>query len=151
MSIGLRVQVNPGSIEQLKSGRIVGEIVLVGSGWVYPMKGWSDFPVVVLGWWFTALQRVGSRIGASALCRFMDGPYAFRVTSVSQERWIVECLNENGVGILHSEEANAEAFKRNIEGAATEVVQNCLRMGLNSPDVEHLRTFIRLLPEWKKT
>ncbi|MCB1602726.1 MAG: hypothetical protein KDI66_22110, partial [Xanthomonadales bacterium] len=95
MSDAVAVRVNERTLEQLKNGNIVGECSLSGNGWVYPSDGWSDFPVIILGWWFTAFQRAGSRVGASALCRFMDGPYGFRITSVHEGRLLLECLAEN--------------------------------------------------------
>ena len=144
MNHAVTVHVSASTLENLTSGNIVGEISLAGNGWVYPSKGWSDFPVIILGWWFVAIQRVGSRVGASALCKFMDGPYGFRVTSIDQKRWLIECLAENGKGVAQSHELDAEAFLDQLQQAAREVVRACVKMRIESVDLEHLQSLIRL-------
>jgi hypothetical protein len=42
---------------------------------------WSDFPVVILGWWIEGLTEVVNNKKHSFEGMFMDGPYSFRVES----------------------------------------------------------------------
>jgi hypothetical protein len=66
----------------IESGKIVGEIFVTGEEIHFPERGWNDFPVIVLGWWLTALQRPPTGLGVQ-IFRFMDGPYEFVVRSES--------------------------------------------------------------------
>jgi hypothetical protein len=124
------------------SGSIVGEITLVGNGWFYPEERWSDFPVVILAWWLRACQHVASRIGSTTLCNFMDGPYAFRLTSVNSTHWLVECMLKNGVGAAHSQEVTGKAFIENLLRVATSVLRKCDERGWKSKDIDELRLYV---------
>jgi hypothetical protein len=137
MAQDVTIVVSASSIAQSRSGgSITGVIALSGPGWFYPEESWSDFPVVVLGWWLHACQRVGSQVGASALCRFMDGPYSFRLRSLSVEVWQVECFS--GQGIIYTAEAEARVFQGSLNAAAESVVLACRARMLSSSDLDSL-------------
>ncbi len=37
-----------------QSGNVTGVIFLESQGRAFPERGWSDFPVIILGWWIDA-------------------------------------------------------------------------------------------------
>ena len=52
------VFVSPASLHE--GGNITGEIWLEVAGFGFPDRRWSDFPVVILGWWLDALFELWS-------------------------------------------------------------------------------------------
>ena len=77
-------------------------------GTAFPDGEWTDFPVVVLNWWITAVLEASRKENGDFKLLFMDGPYA------------VNCHKEGGhvhlVGIRNPFDANSEVF---CEGDAT--------------------------------
>jgi hypothetical protein len=67
------------SLSRTPRGSITGQIFLRGPTGDFPEERWSDFPVVILGWWIAGLTRVLAGQERSFQGMFMDGPYAFVV------------------------------------------------------------------------
>ncbi len=67
------------SLERSKTGSITGSVFLRGPAGEFPEPGWSDFPVVILGWWIEGLTILIAGKSPSFEGLFMDGPYAFVV------------------------------------------------------------------------
>ena len=56
----------------------------------YPMKNWTDFGVVIIGWWIRSVLDELPTEGEGEL-RFMDGPYSIRL-NYRQSQGVVEFL-----------------------------------------------------------
>jgi hypothetical protein len=69
----------PSSLRRSAMGSITGQIYLRGPSGSFPVDGWSDFPVVILGWWIEGLAGLPRRKSGSFKGMFMDGPYAFLI------------------------------------------------------------------------
>jgi len=54
---------------------ILFEIYWEHEGVTYPDQGWTDFGIVVLGWWFYVVNEFRTGVSSSKFS-FMDGPYA---------------------------------------------------------------------------
>jgi hypothetical protein len=87
------VTLDPATLSRSRRGSITGVLFVVSDGTVFPEQGWSDFPVVVLGWWARAVCEVmdGAREG---VCQFMDGPFSFSVQASSDRAWTVRLLGK---------------------------------------------------------
>ncbi len=136
------VVVDETTLARSSGGSITGVLTLAADGWVYPEAGWSDFPVVVLSWWLHACQRVGSRVGASAECRFMDGGFSFQITSINEGEWLLECISDQGKGFSYSCVIPAQSFIRSLKSAAVSVVRTCRSKGWESKAIEDLQSYV---------
>jgi hypothetical protein len=61
-------------------GPAIAGIWLVTESGAFPAAGWSDFIVVVLGWWATALLKIIHDSSIREHVPFMDGPHAVEVS-----------------------------------------------------------------------
>lgn len=61
------------------SGNVTGIIHLSTGAENFPDSQWSDFPVIILGWWIAGLLEIVHGGTGAFECLFMDGPYAFVV------------------------------------------------------------------------
>jgi hypothetical protein len=75
----IHVVVDPSSLKRSQGGNISGCIFLCGPSGAFPDDRWSDFPVVILGWWIDGLSQVVN--GQLSFFRglFMEAPVAFVV------------------------------------------------------------------------
>ena len=71
------VLVSTTSLHRSQLGSITGLIAVRAGDIAFPDDNWSDFPVVILGWWMDHCRRI--RSGGTARCSFMDGPYKFEI------------------------------------------------------------------------
>jgi hypothetical protein len=66
-----------------EGGNVTGVIFLELPDRAFPEKGWSDFPVIILGWWTDALLELEVPTRREVLWRFMDGPHGVTLTKVT--------------------------------------------------------------------
>jgi hypothetical protein len=73
-------------------GPLLFEVSWENNGIYYPMKHWSDFGNVILGWWFVTTVELlkGANEGDFS---FMDGPYSLKA-KYNRQTGIVELLPE---------------------------------------------------------
>lgn len=72
------------SFRQSREGsNVTGVIFLELQDGAFPERGWSDFPVIILGWWIDALLQLEVPTRREVQWRFMDGPLALTLTKVS--------------------------------------------------------------------
>jgi len=63
-------------------GNVTGVIDLDLDSGEFPERGWSDFPVIILGWWTEALLQLEAENINEVQWRFMDGPYSASLTRI---------------------------------------------------------------------
>jgi len=68
-----------------ESSNVTGVIYVELESGAFPETGWSDFPVIILGWWAEALLQFGSSARREALWRFMDGPHSLTLTKAPSD------------------------------------------------------------------
>lgn len=114
-----------------KTDNVTGVIFLELQQGPFPEAGWSDFPVIILGWWIEAwLQLETSPKRSAVQWRFMDGPYSATLT------------------VTGAQSPDAFAFsnvKRPLLEAGEHVVAYCEQRGMLSRDLEPLRTNMQRL------
>lgn len=124
----MTVYVDLATIEQWKSGSITGRIALrFGELW-FPEADWSDFPVVILEWWLSALG------GSGEVLRFMDGPFSLVVDRAASSAQL-----KSGDVLVANVDVDSEELQRAVRRVARSVVKRCDELGLTSADVEALR------------
>jgi hypothetical protein len=60
-------------------GELLFEIAWENQGLYYPMISWSDFGVVILGWWVSGVSSVIKNKENTFELSFMDGPYSLKM------------------------------------------------------------------------
>lgn len=70
--------VNTESMRKSKHNSITGEIFFQVGSELFPEENWSDFIVVVLGWWLNALKKFCESGDTLFEMVFMDGPLKIR-------------------------------------------------------------------------
>jgi len=131
---------------QGRSGAITGPIWLQCGAIQFPCAAWSDFPVVILGWW---LENVASlrRGEHEASCMFMDGPYEFIVTNRPHDLVHMQLIDRDVEGSSPVSELSVPfvALQVALWTAANTVVAECVRRGWKSRDVNTLRASLSTL------
>ncbi len=127
------IEVDRATLERSQHGGITGQLVVRVDGKAFPGERWSDFPIVVLGWW---LGQVANLLSGSseASCRFMDGPFAFDLRD-RRGGWLIQ---------LRGPQPVAEAFVSrqdvidSLARAAETINEECEQRGWSSTDLSVL-------------
>ena len=125
-----------------RSGAITGILHLKLGTLSFPDSRWSDFPIVVLGWWLEALRSL--RIGRSVDLRFMDGPFLVRLTQQGRASCKAECYEDKETPRVIVEEP--VALRQVLEGvarASSAVAEYSASVGWSGNDLERLETLLR--------
>jgi hypothetical protein len=124
-----------------KGANVTGEIWLEVAGFDFPDERWSDFPVIILGWWLDALFKVWSGKEKQGECLFMDGPYSF-VVSKEKDGFVLRCFSDP-----HSTKecewegpVDLAALLRQVLDASSTVIRECRRRGWATADTEALES-----------
>jgi hypothetical protein len=134
------VRADPGTLHKSTRGSITGVFFIELGGRAFPEPGWSDFPVVVLGWWIRAALAL-SQTHVPASCRFMDGPFEWRGTSSAPDVWAITLLDRRGVveQVVDGARIGAAAALGALVAAADSLLRACAEQGWSSADVDELR------------
>jgi len=136
MARSAEIVVEPASLIRAATGGTTGRLSLrLGETWV-PDRQWQDFPLVALGWWLGELVRPLSALGSSARCRFMEGPFAFRVVR-NAGGWFVALVEGNRE--QPEVQVDGEALVRSMSEAAKRLLAECDRRGWADTDIDTLR------------
>jgi hypothetical protein len=134
------VVVEASSLNRSGSGSVTGQVFLRGPTGDFPQARWSDFPVVVLGWWIAGLTEVAVRNERSFQGMFMDGTFAFvvqRGAGTSGRIAWGKRGEEAAVGII-----DINAFLGSAVSAARVVADTCRSRGWRGRDLETLERAI---------
>jgi hypothetical protein len=67
-----------------EDGNVTGVIYMELESRALPERGWSDFPVIILGWWVEALLQLEVPTRRNVLWQFMDGPHSLTLTKAER-------------------------------------------------------------------
>lgn len=108
------------TLHQSAHGSITGNLEARIGEFVFPGPGWSDFVVIVLGWW---LEDRGEQ---SVELRFMDGPYLMYVTREGLTGCTLQCCEDREERtVVFQGRVNPIQLLSETERTATEVVKAC--------------------------
>jgi len=127
------VHVDLKTLHRSGAGSITAGVWFDFDGPSFPSAGWSDFVVVILGWWIQAL-RSNDR---SCRLQFMDGPYSLRVNRKPGGRATVDCTRDDLAGekILFSCEVDFLKLREAVSSAGRSVSEACRAMKWESSDI----------------
>jgi hypothetical protein len=122
------------------SGNVTGIIYLCTGAEHFPDAQWSDFPVIVLGWWIAGLLKIVHGGAGAFESFFMAGPYAF----------VVEATGGAGASItLRSREAAAHVLPIDVRAllvsaaaAGAEVAHACRAAGWLNDDLRRIEALV---------
>jgi hypothetical protein len=122
-----------------REGVVANINILLGNA-AFPDAGWSDFPAPILGWWLDALDAMAG--DAVVDLEFMDGPYAVRVSPLSDPGH-VRMLGRNLGGppsVVESRVvASLQQLREAVVDAGWATLAVCDERGWRGGDIEDLR------------
>lgn len=128
------------TLSRSTSGSVTGEIFLRSPIGDFPQTGWTDFPVVILGWWLEGMARVAAGQDHSFRGMFMDGPFVFVVQRGAGESVRLAWGRrdeETSIGIFDLRE-----LLRSAVAAGRLVAEECRARGWASRDLDNLEVAI---------
>lgn len=126
----------PESLVRSSRGSITGFLHVQLAGRPFPDERWSDFVVVVAGWW---LQEIQDPV-ASMEFLFADGPYLIRAQDCGDGTATLDCIEsrrEDRVAL--SCRVQVAELRSEIIRTARGVFSECQKRGWSSKDIERLR------------
>ena len=108
-----------------EGGNVTGVIFLELHDGAFPGRGWSDFPVIILGWWADALLQLEAPTRREVQWLFMDGPHYVTLTKTA--------------GTVSASAFELPQVHRSLLEAAQHVVTHCDQYRMFSRDLETLR------------
>ncbi len=133
------IHVKPSSFHRTGSGTISGVIYVELDGVSFPDDSWSDLPVVLLAQWVPEYRKLARGITTVVDCRFMDGPFFFRLERRGEEV-LVRCFR--GTKKLEQVGRDFSTSMQMLETtflvAARAALAACRERGWASPDLEDL-------------
>lgn len=123
-----------------KGGSLVtAELWLDADGRAFPSARWSDFVVVIVGWWANALVELGDEPEVD--WTFMDGPWSARLSVVDGGRIEARLLDGHGDATreLSRTTVARAALVEQLRTVGATVIAICERNDWRSGDLERLR------------
>lgn len=136
----IEIVVEPASLRRSEMGSVTGPVFLRGPTEDFPETGWSDFPVVILGWWIEGLTEVVAGRELSFQGMFMDGPFAFVVQCEAGDSARIawgKTGEEASIGIV-----DVEALLGSAIAAGRSVAAACRAQRWTSRDLDNLERAI---------
>ena len=120
------IKVDLQSFRQIREGGNVTGVVFVEleSG-AFPETGWSDFPVIILGWWTDAFLQLEEPTTREVKWRFMDGPHELTLTKMA--------------GVASKNAFEITQVRRFLLEAAEFVIAHCEQRKMLGKDLEMLQ------------
>ncbi|MBV9266672.1 MAG: hypothetical protein JO061_10940 [Acidobacteriaceae bacterium] len=135
-----------GKLNLRPQGPATAGIWLTSNGSHFPMIGWNDFVVVVLGWSVAAVLRLLQNDSASERIHFMDGPYAVEISRVPSGRFQLRMFaGPNGGREVAKGEAQVRQFIDELSTQSRRLLDECRLRGWWSPDAEELESHLQKL------
>jgi hypothetical protein len=127
-------------VSRSASGALTGTLYLKLGDCCFPDADWSDFVVVVLEWWCSALHRLHQSEPGPITVPFMDGPFRVVIESLDDGRLEVTLMTH---GENHEQEINHAIVDRNkltnsAVVTARGTLRQCRQHGWSSKDVDAL-------------
>ncbi len=133
-----------GKLDLRPQGPATAGIWLTLNGSHFPMIGWNDFVVVVLGWWVAAVLRLLQSDSASELVHFMDGPYAVEISRMPSGRFQLRMFaGPNGGREVAVGEAEVRQFISELSVQSRNLLDVCRLRGWWSLDAEELKSHLQ--------
>jgi hypothetical protein len=135
-----------GELNVRLQGPAIAGIWLTINGSHFPMIGWNDFIVVVLGWWTAAILRLLQNESASERIHFMDGPYAVEISRMKSGRFQLRTFaGPDGGHEVAVGEAAVKPFVSELSIQSRKLLDECRSRGWWSRDAEDLKAHLQII------
>src|SRR5262249_8874882 len=110
----------------------------------FPSAEWSDFPIVILGWWMDQSLSLHTGKTSEAILRFMDGPYELIMTRVHEDYWAAMPLvrglsvQQGATYVLRGSQVISE-----LQRASHEILSACRALQRWTKDCEILEKLVQ--------
>ena len=132
-----------------KASPATGEVHVRFGDVDFPGTDWSDFAVVVLGWWLEQITDLLEQ-RARVQMKFMDGPFAVALEpSPQDDRWRATALYDGAPyrDLPQGIEISPSGLTASLRDAAHAVLAESNRRGVESRDVRRLATSLEALTQ----
>ena len=135
-----------GRLHVRPQGPVTAGIWLVTGDTEFPMVGWSDFAVVILGWWMAALLRLLRNESRTERVHFMDGPYAVEISRTALGTLHFRMLaGRSGGHQVATGEAEIRKFICELTAQSQKLLDECKVHGWWSADADELTLHLKNL------
>jgi len=134
----LRFLVDTATFKRGANGNVTGEIALKVGATPFPAEDWSDFPVIVAGWWMEELRSLRLDGGECELS-FMDGPFSVKVSGSNSGSVSIDLYKNEAAVSFHPTIVPRADFLNAALEAAEKIESFCRAKGWNSADLALLR------------
>ena len=141
----MRIVFDPTTVAQSSSASrsITGVVYFDFGATCFPAERWSDFAVVITGWWLDAVHRLEKGIDSEVELFFMDGPYHIVATALSSDEVKLRCIERRRTPLVNHEEVVRLAdLREQVRRLAREVAAVCSRAGMQSSDLDKLKSYL---------
>jgi len=150
-----QIRVNPETLHRSDQGPITCQVWIEVSGTSFPEESWSDFAVVILGWWIEGALRLVLEDSQSESFPFMDGAFSFELARANggqfrvrlgrrcvgpgvkggKLRGVVERITEESVqaGVVVSDD-----LVRELLSSSNLLLRECRQRGWGGADIDVL-------------
>jgi len=122
---------------------VTGIVFIRVGGVSFPGDHWSDFPIVILGWWLEPVSRILHGKTHLWECRFMDGPYMARLEKHSEDVWNFTGLRDGRTE--YTERIACRSFIQSLLEAARQILDACKKRGWQDRDIDVLESAVRTI------
>jgi hypothetical protein len=122
-------------------GSITAPVYFSFEDYFFPGNRWSDFVVVVLGWWLQSLAKILEGRERTVEFDFMDGPVLIRVSKVTDDKLKLECINQRSIKEVVEYTCNVRSavLRAELLKVARKVIDLCNENGWESDDTRLLK------------
>ncbi len=140
MRTDLLVRIQEGSLSRSSHGSITGQIWLSFDGRNFPETNWSDFPIVVAGWWLDSVIELVEGQKRDSELRFMDGPFLFRIHIKHKDAWhgVFDEDRASGISEIKSFEFTRGPFIESLLACSSLLLRESSERGWESSDLNAL-------------
>jgi hypothetical protein len=110
----------------------------------FPDREWTDFTVIILGWWLIQLRNLTDGSQLDVALRFMDGPYEIILTRLDASFWIALPLSRVRGAVEHGRFlVRGSQVISSICDAARTILTKCRSSGIWDKDCQALEEILQ--------
>lgn len=137
-------------LDRSAAGLVCGGLYVQAGEFQFPDLRWTDFVVVVLGWWCRALSRVLTGDRTPVEVRFMEGPYLVEIGPKSAQSIHLKLIEAGLSRRVHLEaDAPMHILADSVLAAAARALAECEARGWWSDDEDELADAMVVLQQEK--
>ncbi len=130
---------------------LVSEVYWKVNEGFFPEKGWTDFTVIILGWWTQELlaQLDGKEVGQYD---FMDGPFYVEARITVEDKILLHFKERrrSGINVLFTADVEIKDFFSSLKSISNLVLRQCYHNSYKNEDVSKLELNYQKLSSIKR-